>query len=45
MVFPVTSTSTYPYTVSGEHPSHGDALETFGIGVSALTERVQLDLS
>lgn len=44
VVFPVTSQSVYPYTVSGEHPSHGDALEQFAIlaFVAGITERLRL---
>lgn len=44
IVFPVTSRSTYPYTVSGEHPSHGDALDQVSIlaFVAAITERLRL---
>ncbi len=44
VVFPVASRSTYPYTVSGEHPSHGDALEQASIlaFVAGITERLRL---
>lgn len=44
VVFPVTSQSVYPYTVSGEHPSHGDALEQFAIlaFVAGITEQLRL---
>ncbi len=44
VVFPVQSRSTYPYTVSGEHPSHGDALEQASIlaFVAGITERLRL---
>lgn len=44
VVFPVTSRSTYPYTVSGEHPSHGDALEQFSMlaFVAGVTEHLRL---
>lgn len=44
VVFPATSHSTYPYTVSGEHPSHGDALEQAAIlaFVAGITERLRL---
>ena len=44
VVFPVESRSTYPYTVSGEHPSHGDALEQASIlaFVAGITERLRL---
>jgi probable F420-dependent oxidoreductase len=44
VVFPATSKSVYPYTVSGEHPSHGDALEQFAIlaFVAGITERLRL---
>ena len=44
VVFPVASRSTYPYTVSGEHPSHGDALEQAAIlaFVAGITERLRL---
>ena len=44
LVFPVESRSTYPYTVSGEHPSHGDALEQASIlaFVAGITERLRL---
>jgi probable F420-dependent oxidoreductase len=44
VVFPVTSKSVYPYTVSGEHPSDGDALEQFSIlaFVAGITERLRL---
>lgn len=44
VVFPVTSRSAYPYTVSGEHPSHGDALEQASIlaFVAGITERLRL---
>ncbi|MBX9700183.1 MAG: LLM class F420-dependent oxidoreductase [Acetobacteraceae bacterium] len=44
VVFPVTSRSAYPYTVSGEHPSHGDALEQAAMlaFVAGITERLRL---
>ena len=44
VVFPVTSQSVYPYTVSGEHPTHGDALEQFAIlaFVAGITEQLRL---
>ncbi len=44
VVFPTKSRSVYPYTVSGEHPSHGDALEQFAIlaFVAGITERLRL---
>ena len=44
VVFPVTSQSVYPYTVSGEHPSHGVALEQFAIlaFVAGITEQLRL---
>jgi len=44
VVFPVTSNSLYPYTVSGKHPGDGDALEMFSLlGVLAgATERLRL---
>ncbi len=44
VVFPVASRSTYPYTVSGEHPSHGDALEQAAIlaFVAGITDRLRL---
>jgi probable F420-dependent oxidoreductase len=44
VVSPATSKSVYPYTVSGEHPSHGDALEQFAIlaFVAGITERLRL---
>ena len=44
VVFPVASTSRYPYTVSGEHPSHGDALEQLAIlsFVAGATETLRL---
>ncbi len=44
VVFPVTSSSIYPYTVSGEHPSHGDVLEQFSLlaFVAGITERLRL---
>ncbi len=44
VVFPVESTSEYPYTVDRKHPGGGDALETFSIlGVLAgATERLRL---
>jgi probable F420-dependent oxidoreductase len=44
IVFPVETRSTYPYTVSGAHPSHGDALEQLSLlnFVAAITERLRL---
>lgn len=44
VVFPTASRSRYPYTVSGEHPSEGDALEQLTmLGVVAgATERLRL---
>lgn len=44
VVFPVESRSRYPYTVSGEHPSHGDALEQLSMVnfVAAITERLRI---
>jgi probable F420-dependent oxidoreductase len=44
IVFPVASRSRYPYTVSGAHPSHGDALEQLSIlnFVAGITERLRL---
>jgi len=44
VVFPVASRSRYPYTVSGEHPSHGDALEQLTMlgFVAGATERLRL---
>lgn len=44
IVFPTTSRSIYPYTVSGEHPSHGDALDQVSMlaFVAAITERLRL---
>jgi probable F420-dependent oxidoreductase len=44
VVFPVEVSSRYPYTVSGEHPSHGDALEvlTMLAFVAGRTERLRL---
>ena len=44
IVFPVESTSAYPYTLDRKHPSGGDALETFSIlgVVAGATERLRL---
>ncbi len=44
VVFPVEVSSRYPYTVSGEHPSHGDALEVLSMlaFVAGRTERLRL---
>ena len=44
VVFPVTSTSRYPYTISGEHPGHGDALEQLAMlsFVAGATETLRL---
>jgi probable F420-dependent oxidoreductase len=44
IVFPVASRSRYPYTVSGAHPSHGDALEQLAMlnFVAGITERLRL---
>ena len=44
VVFPVSSRSRYPYTVSGEHPSEGDALEQLAIVnfVAGATERLRI---
>ena len=44
VVFPTASRSLYPYTVSGEHPSHGDALEQMSIlaFIAGITERLRL---
>ena len=44
IVFPVESRSRYPYSVSGQHPSHGDALEQLSMVnfVAALTERLRI---
>ena len=44
IVFPTASRSIYPYTVSGEHPSHGDALDQVSMlaFVAAITERLRL---
>jgi probable F420-dependent oxidoreductase len=44
VVFPVTSDSTYPYTLDGRHPSGGDALETFSLlgVVAGATEKLRL---
>jgi probable F420-dependent oxidoreductase len=44
VVFPVEVSSRYPYTVSGAHPSHGDALEvlTMLAFVAGRTERLRL---
>jgi probable F420-dependent oxidoreductase len=44
VVFPVEVSSRYPYTVSGAHPSHGDALEVLSMlaFVAGRTERLRL---
>ncbi len=44
VVFPVSSRSRYPYTVSGEHPGHGDALEQLAMlsFVAGATETLRL---
>lgn len=44
IAFPVTINSKYPYTVSGEFPGHGDAMEqlTLMSYVAALTRRLRL---
>jgi len=44
VVFPVQSRSRYPYTVSGDHPSHGDALEQLSMVsfIAGLTERLRI---
>jgi probable F420-dependent oxidoreductase len=44
VVFPVESTSAYPYTLDRKHPGGGDALETFSIMgvVAGATERLRL---
>jgi probable F420-dependent oxidoreductase len=44
IVFPVESTSAYPYTLDRKHPSAGDALEAFSIlgVVAGATERLRL---
>jgi probable F420-dependent oxidoreductase len=44
VVFPTSSRSRYPYTVSGEHPSHGDALEQLSTlsFVAGATEMLRL---
>jgi probable F420-dependent oxidoreductase len=44
VVFPSASRSRYPYTVSGAHPSHGDALEQLSMVnfVAAITERLRI---
>ena len=44
IVFPVESSSAYPYTLDRKHPSGGDALETFSIlgVVAGATERLRL---
>ncbi len=44
VVFPVESTSAYPYTVDRKHPSGGDALEAFSIlgVVAGATEKLRL---
>ena len=38
VVFPVASRSRYPYTVSGEHPSEGDALEQLSMVYGYVTQ-------
>jgi probable F420-dependent oxidoreductase len=44
IVFPVESSSAYPYTLDKKHPSGGDALETFSIlgVVAGATEKLRL---
>jgi probable F420-dependent oxidoreductase len=44
VVFPVKSDSRYPYTVSGQHPGDGDALEQLAMlaFVAAATDRIRL---
>jgi probable F420-dependent oxidoreductase len=44
VVFPEKLRSVYPYTISGEHPSHGDALEQFSLlaFLAGVTERLRL---
>jgi probable F420-dependent oxidoreductase len=44
IVLPVTSTSRYPYTTDGAHPSEGDALEQLALAafVAARTQRLRL---
>jgi probable F420-dependent oxidoreductase len=47
IVFPAESSSRYPYTVSGAHPSHGDAVEQLSVVsfVAGITERIRIATS